>query len=190
MKIIKLISLFVLISILGVSCTNSLSPDTKNANTTRLNSNERSTNEGVIAQDTLFTIIPNLTNDKQENPYLVNLRNNPATEKLYIARLNKSVISQTFQKGDVLAIPVSPGEVFVVKGKRVTKRKNGYTSWFGLFQNTIGSATLVIGKYGVTGTLSTDTARYQFEPIGGGLQAITKLNPEKFPRSDNSGNDH
>jgi hypothetical protein len=137
--------------------------------------------QGVTAEDTLFTIVsdPPL-NEEQERLHAV-IKDRVTTDEIHLARLSDNP-GALLEEGRALGLPLSDEKLFVATGERVITHESGNISWVGSFQDQFGSVTLVFDlEDSIGGALRTETVLYKFEPMGDGLLAIIRVDESKFP---------
>jgi len=87
-------------------------------------------------------------------------------------------------------LTVAPGRAVIAVGQAVARRGPSDVSWSGAIENEFGHVSLVLTTIGVTASLQSVAreatgslvhASYRVAPLGGGLQAITCVDPSKFP---------
>ena len=120
---------------------------------------------------------PPLSVEQQGRLLLIQARSTTADVRL--ARLATSADS-LLQLGNEVVLTVSPGRSVVAVGEQVTRRGPNDVSWGGPIDGIFGWASLVLTNVGITGALHSGNAAYHFEPIGGGLQALTCVDASKY----------
>jgi len=93
------------------------------------------------------------------------------------------------QVGRAVRFDVGPNVRFSATGNRSVLNPNGTLSWSGPTDVAFGSVQLVLTEKGVTGDLRVEGSLYRFEPIGGGLHALTLVRdfPPEHPPSSPAG---
>ncbi|HJS42803.1 MAG TPA: hypothetical protein VJ755_04985 [Gemmatimonadales bacterium] len=110
----------------------------------------------------------------------------PTTAELHVARLSPDADS-LLQLGSSVVLTVAPGRAVIAAGQDVTRRGPSDVSWSGAIENEFGHVSLVLTTIGVTGSLQSVAreslvhASYRIAPLGGGLQAISCVDPSRFP---------
>jgi hypothetical protein len=119
MKTVKLILLFGMVAFTATSCSNSLSPDSKNGDSSLGRGGQNG--QGVVARDTLYTLISKSTltlTAEQEKLISRWTKGDRYTKfKTRFARINKDAIS-ALRKGKPVALPITPDSVLVVAFKK------------------------------------------------------------------------
>jgi len=137
-------------------------------------------NAYMSAQEFLLSIDPAPQLSPQQEALLSTIRSRRTSAEVHVARLASAPASM-LQVGLRLGLAVAPGKVFVASGERVSQRTPTDISWAGPLHAQEGWATLVLTARGVTGTLRSGSALHTFEPLGGGLEAIVRVDENKFP---------
>lgn len=175
MKIKRSLLLVCLFLIMLYGCSNQLSNSFhKESKSLLLKSTSK------VQSSDLWTILDK-KQEPNDNKYLSIIRDQPTAIAVHVAHLtgNWQVLLKKYKN---IAIPVSKGKEFILI-KTGVKKCGGInaTCWGGTLQNGKGLASFVLGSDGITGTLQIDSLLYQFEPIGGGFQAIIQVDQSKFP---------
>ena len=135
------------------------------------------------AQDELFVLAPDAPLSADQQRRLTRLQGLGTTAELHVARLAETPRA-LLQQGRALVLNVGAGKRFVALGERGGQRETGtggYLAWSGPLQNAEGWVDLVLTDKGVTGALYTATETYSFQPVGGGLQVVVRVDRGKVP---------
>jgi len=142
----------------------------------------------ILSADTLFAIgiAPAMSTEQQGRVTAIWARE--TTAEVYVGRLIENA-SSLLELDRAIVFTVSPTRSFGVRGVRAQVRAPNDISWTGPISGEYGSVQLVLTEKGVTGTLQSFPGgglptTYQFESIGGGLQAIICVDEQKFPPDD------
>lgn len=128
----------------------------------------------------LFEIIPEgqfLAPSPAQEIRLQNLTQRETTASIDLGRPNVSALGAASTQ---ITIP-GVGTLTVV-GKIVEAKNPDEFTWIGALPTDPGAVTLVVRGGDVTGTIrAPDGNIYRVEPIGGGIHAIVKVTPSRFP---------
>lgn len=189
MKIIKLISLLALTTILGVSCSISLSSESSNS---KENSGCKEnvwgavTNAKIDVWNTLYTIVPDSSLNKQQKKWLGKILKGDTLMYLsaHVAHINPN-IGTLLRQADTLAFPVSVDSMYVAIRTKLTKHRGPnnksiiYTLWAGSILHSSGEIHLVYSKQGgLTGEITpVDLCDKGFvlRGFGHGTEAIIRI---------------
>lgn len=134
-------------------------------------------------QNILFDFVSNPELTEEQAQYFSTVWNGLYTAEVAIVRLADNVDS-LLQKGQTIRLNLPHGEYFTAFGEHATLNESGSISWSGPIQNIQhGSVTLVYKKEDITGTIKPgviggcSTLMYKLSPISGGLNALSRLNP-------------
>ncbi len=139
-KLAKLIVSLGMVVLLGVSCSDSLSPNSKNGDSSLGQGGQYGA--GIAAPDTLWTIVPNqklTAKQKKHFAKYISLKPNGVNIiKKYKARLNKHAFSMLHKKKK-LAFPISHDSTIVAVRQKLSKGKEDSTfRWKGILPKTKG----------------------------------------------------
>jgi hypothetical protein len=134
----------------------------------------------IAAADPLFVLLdaPALTEDQARR--LVLARATRTAAEVHVARLAENAGS-LLQPGRQMIFNVSPTRMFSVEGLKADTGAS-YVSFHGRLNGELGEVTLVRNGEGITGGLQSVSTQetYEFHPIGGGLHAVTCVDPTRF----------
>lgn len=134
--------------------------------------------------DSLLVIVPSPALDTAQERRLNLARAQSTAARVDVARLAANA-QQMLQPGRQVVISVSAARSFAITGQSYNEGL-GSRSWTGRIEGEPGQVTLVHTFEGITGglqTTPTDGSQwsvYEFHPIGGGLHAVTCVDPTKF----------
>ncbi len=134
----------------------------------------------AAARNELFTEVTQPRLNPRQEALLATIRARPTTAEVRVARLSAAPAA-LLKHGTSLGITVSPGRRFVAVGERVVERGPQSISWGARLHGQGGAASLVLSGDGITGSVHAENTTYTFEPLGGGLQAIVRVDLAKFP---------
>ncbi len=134
----------------------------------------------AAARNELFTEVAQPRLNPRQEALLETIRARPTTAEVRVARLATAPAAM-MKHGAALGLTLGPDRRFVAVGERVRERGPQSVSWRGTLQSDGGATDLVLSGDGVTGALRADGEVYAFEPLGGGLQAIVRVDPGKLP---------
>lgn len=159
-------------------CSDSISYNESNTNES-VTARSGSENAGIpLLQQSLFTIVDKEQLSSQQRNMLSTIWERPTTSEVHIATL-ASAPSAILEKGSSIVINTSPGRQFVAEADTVTYRGPSDLSWAGPMRNGVGWTQLVLSERGITGWLRQNSLLFKFESLGGGYQAIIRLDPSK-----------
>lgn len=107
---------------------------------------------------------------------LEHIRADPASASVIVVRLNIEALSAPSLTFSV------PGELSIVCARtRVDARRPGAYTWAGNDPTTKTSATFVVRDGDVTGSVTGPAGLFKIAPLGGGVHAVTKVDPKRMP---------
>jgi hypothetical protein len=135
-------------------------------------------------RDSLLVIetLPELTAEQEQR--LAAARAQPAAGTVVVARLAEAP-EPMLGLGREFVFSVSVSRSFVLMGME-RRAGPGGLSWYGWIAGDNGEATLNLTSEGITGVLlsipkdRSEPTRYWFHPLGGGLHAVTCVDPSKL----------
>lgn len=137
-------------------------------------------------RDSLLVVekLPALTAQQQQR--LAEARAQPAAGTVVVARLAETP-EPMLGLGRAFVFSVSVSRSFVLVGM---ERRASQTSlsWYGWIADDNGEATLNLTSEGITGVVlsipkdRSEPTRYWFSPLGGGLHAVTCVDPSKLSK--------
>lgn len=138
----------------------------------------------VPLPDSLLVIerLPALSPEQQQR--LAAARAQPAAGTVVVARLAERP-EPMLGLGRAFVFSVSVTRSFVLVGMERRAGQNGL-SWYGWIADDNGEATLNLTSEGITGILlsiprdRSEPTRYWVRPLGGGLHAVTCVDPSKL----------
>ena len=135
----------------------------------------------VTAADPLFTLLDAPVLSAEQERVLASARSSIVAAEVRVGRLADDARA-LLTGGRPILFTVSPSRSFSVSPVRVDS-VSGPLSWSGQINGDVGEAYLLLGGEGVMGSLQSISTRetYEFRPIGGGLHAITCVDPSKYP---------
>ena len=104
------------------------------------------------------------------------LRQRPTTKSLDLVRIDLGALQGDSAK---LTLPSSRTLTFSKQSVEATGGTNFI--WHGTLSEVPGTATLVVRNGNTTGTVQDGQDLYHIEPVGGGVHALIKIDPSKFP---------
>jgi|GEM_PF-3472712 len=111
-------------------------------------------------------------------------RETPTAGRVLVARVAQTPVPM-LQPGREFVLTVSPSRSFLIVGQQLTGGPEAY-SFVGRIAGENGTLRLVLSGQGIHGSLYSMPADglqavpYSIQPLGGGLHAITCLDPRKF----------
>ncbi len=141
----------------------------------------------AAAQDELLTLEPGAGLSGEQRERIARVRAQPTSADVQVARL-AATPAALLQQGRALVLDVGIGKRFVALGERVVERtpaSGAYLAWSGPLRNAEGWVDLVLTAKGVTGVVRAGGETYSVGPLGGGLHAVTRLDPRKV-RADHA----
>lgn len=139
----------------------------------------------AVPADSLFVLLHEPALTAEQAWYLSNIRSQPATARIHLARLVEGV--ETILQADrPVMLNLSPTRAFVAVRTDADQPEAGVFVWNGRISGEYGTATLLLSSTGITGTLQSvppdaPSVLYAIRPIGGGVQAIVCVDQSKFP---------
>ena len=134
--------------------------------------------------DSLLVMVPSPVLDTAQERRLNLARATQTAARVDVARLAANA-NEMLQPGRQVVISVSAARSFAVTALTYTEGM-GSRSWTGRIEGEHGDAILVHTFEGITGGLQTTpgagnvSSTYEFHPIGGGLHAVTCVDPTRF----------
>ena len=114
---------------------------------------------------------------REQSRRLAQIRRRPTTQSLNLVRVNLDALRKPLLR---ISVPGNGAIEFLKSGGDVRTALD--FSWFGTQQPPLrGSATLIVRKGDVTGSVVTADGLYRISPIGGGVHAFVKADTRKFP---------
>lgn len=134
--------------------------------------------------DSLLVVekLPALTAEQEQR--LAAAKAQPAAGTVVVARLAETP-EPMLGLGRAFVFSVSVSRSFVLVGMERRASQNSL-SWYGWIADDNGEATLNLTSEGITGVLlsipkdRSEPTRYWFSPLGGGLHAVTCVDPSKL----------
>jgi hypothetical protein len=96
-------------------------------------------------------------------------------------RYEIDLLIHAFDKQGTVAVPLTGGEMVKSSRKSVRVQKHNELTWVGELTGANGDAVIVVGREGITGSVMRDREQYSIRPLGGGMHAIIRLDPKRFP---------
>src|SRR6266567_2443339 len=130
----------------------------------------------------LFTPVANdrlADSTGEQSRRLALVRRRPTTQALHLVRINPSALT-----GNAVRISIPGDRTFDLTKTGGETRSVEDLTWVGTLQGVGGSATLVLRKGDLTGSISSAAGLYRIHPIGGGVHAVVKVNTGRFPRDE------
>lgn len=113
----------------------------------------------------------------QQAEGLRRLQQQTTTVSLQLVRIDLTALNS-----DVVSMQLADaGELQANRRSKVVRSATDYT-WVGDLQQRPGQAVLTVQDGDITGLIVTGFDKYTITPLGGGLHALIKLDPSRFPR--------
>lgn len=138
------------------------------------------TSRSVPMPPELFAFVSAPPLSATQSALLAKIKGRAATAEVRIARLSANPAALLQQSREIV-LNLTPSDYVVARGESLSHLESGDVYWAGPLRDRRGSAALVITSKGVTGTIESGSVIYEFEPLGGDLHAITRLDPSKAP---------
>ncbi|MDM8522463.1 DUF1566 domain-containing protein [Desulfococcaceae bacterium HSG8] len=120
----------------------------------------------------------NLRLSERQSDLLFNYEALDTTEDSGIVRVNADLL----ETADVLNLNLSEDAAYPVFRTRTDERYDGNFTWYGKTEDkAFGNAIFVVQNKEVTGTIRTGGELYALRPLGQGLHALIRQNPDSFP---------
>jgi len=135
--------------------------------------------------DSLFRLVPEATLNAEQASLVASARHEEWTARVVVGRIAPGADS-LLQPGRAVTLVVSPTLSFVAVGTQADHRASGEIFWTGALQGQQGGSAILLTSLGVTGDVRSMPAAgpysiYTFRPIGGGLHAISCIDPTLVP---------
>src|SRR6266699_2766684 len=133
----------------------------------------------------LFTPVANdrlADSTGEQSRRLALVRRRPTTQALHLVRINPSALT-----GNAVRISIPGDRTFDLTKTGGETRSVEDLTWVGTLQGVGGSATLVLRKGDLTGSISSAAGLYRIHPIGGGVHAVVKVNTQQLPPDEPPG---
>lgn len=134
----------------------------------------------AAVQEDLFTLVPATGLPGAQEARLSSIRGRPTSAEVHVGRLTATP-GRVLQRGRAVRISLSQTVHVVAVGERVSQEEPQVISWAGSTRDGSGWVELVVTGSGATGTVWVGQTLYRFEPIGGGLHALIRVDLEKLP---------
>lgn len=120
---------------------------------------------------------------------LAAIRSDPSRLDTTLVRLEAAQFKQDLLKDAQSSIQIAlPKDGAIdLAPQRIDSRSDGSFTWYGTAQAagaTTGTAALVVRDASVTGAVQVGTDVYSIRPLGGGMHAMSRLDPGKLPEEE------
>jgi peptidyl-Asp metalloendopeptidase len=141
---------------------------------------EQSRRNSAQAPEDLFTLVAAPPLATEQAAHLARVRGRPSSAAVYVGRLSDTPLS-LLQQGKAVRFSVSPTRQFIAVGRDASALSPTITGWSGTLQGEPGFVQLVYSNGKVLGWLQAGADFYEFEPLGGGLHALIRVDASKLP---------